>query len=630
MPGRRGRRPVPVAGKLAAKLREEAVCCFCKKADSSVVCDKLLSGKITVHFYCLLFSSGLQQRGDVGGPLMGFLEADITSELRRGAKVRCAYCKKQGATVGCCIKMCKKAFHVGCGCGNDCLLQFYGDYRAYCPDHRPHQRMRPKESGSISCLICACDMVSEPSPQVLITPCCQHSFHRACLQAQASSAGSYFFKCCICNNIDAFQKEMLDHGICIPQQDASWEREQGAYQDLLFRYQRCDAERCRCPNGRETSLEESGDWEVITCSTCGSQGIHKACGNLSRESLHRTNSWVCAQCRKTLSLRPGTAAVIPPNSPLKRKGAAESTSLEPPIKKAKETEPPFSEKMEVLPAAATPCSGIPPLSSSPCPMILPPSSSPCPKILPLSGSPGPGIPRSSGSPCPKITPLSSSLCSKIVPVSSSLCPKIPRLSGSPCLKITPPSSSPCAKILPLSSSPCPGIPRSSGSPCPKIMPLSSSLCSKMVPVSSSLCPEIPRMSGSPCPKITPQSSSPCTKILPLSSSPCPGIPYSSGSPCPKIMSLSSSLCSKIVPVSSSLCPEILPPGGSLSPSRKAAGVATSSPQSKRCDDDDNDSDIEVVAVVLRPKLSPLEVIILDDSDDSDLEDLCGCPRCYNF
>ncbi|KAG0443063.1 hypothetical protein HPB47_015325 [Ixodes persulcatus] len=119
---------------------------------------------------------------------------------------------------------------------------------------------------------------------------------------QASNAGSYFFKCCFCNNIDAFQKEMLDHGICIPVQDASWEREQGAYQDLLYRYQRCDAERCRCPNGRETSLEESGDWEVITCSTCGSQGIHKACGNLSKEPLQRTNSWVCVQCRKTLSL----------------------------------------------------------------------------------------------------------------------------------------------------------------------------------------------------------------------------------------------------------------------------------------------------------------------------------------
>lgn len=293
------------AEKLAAKLREEgsaAVCCFCKKAESSVVCDKLLSDKITVHFYCLLFSSGLQQRGDVGGPLMGFLEADVTSELRRGSKLRCAYCKKQGATVGCCIKMCKKAFHVDCGNANECLLQFCGDYRAYCPDHRPRQRIRPKESGSTSCLICACDMVSEPSPQVLVTPCCQHSFHRACLQGQASSAGSYFFKCCICNNIDAFQKEMLDHGICIPEQDASWEREQGAYQDLLYRYQRCDAERCRCPMGREASLEESGDWEVINCSTCGSQGIHKACGNLSKEPSQRANSWVCVQCRKTLSL----------------------------------------------------------------------------------------------------------------------------------------------------------------------------------------------------------------------------------------------------------------------------------------------------------------------------------------
>ncbi|XP_029847528.2 G2/M phase-specific E3 ubiquitin-protein ligase isoform X2 [Ixodes scapularis] len=323
MSPRRSRRLVRQERKLPAKLLEEdsaAVCCFCKKAQSSIVCDKLLNGKITAHFYCLLFSSGLQQRGDVGGPLMGFLEADIMIELRRGSKLRCVYCKKQGATLGCCIKMCKKVFHVDCGNASDCLLQFYGDYRAYCPYHRPHQRIRPKESGSTSCLICACDMVSEPSPQVLVTPCCQHSFHRACLQAQASSAGSYFFKCCTCNNIDAFQKEMLDHGICIPEQDASWEREQGAYQDLLYRYQRCDAERCRCPMGREASSEESGDWEVITCSTCGSQGIHKACGNLSREALQRANSWVCVQCRKTLSLTEKLDTADWVSTPLVRKG----------------------------------------------------------------------------------------------------------------------------------------------------------------------------------------------------------------------------------------------------------------------------------------------------------------------
>ncbi|XP_029847527.2 PHD finger protein 7 isoform X1 [Ixodes scapularis] len=594
MSPRRSRRLVRQERKLPAKLLEEdsaAVCCFCKKAQSSIVCDKLLNGKITAHFYCLLFSSGLQQRGDVGGPLMGFLEADIMIELRRGSKLRCVYCKKQGATLGCCIKMCKKVFHVDCGNASDCLLQFYGDYRAYCPYHRPHQRIRPKESGSTSCLICACDMVSEPSPQVLVTPCCQHSFHRACLQAQASSAGSYFFKCCTCNNIDAFQKEMLDHGICIPEQDASWEREQGAYQDLLYRYQRCDAERCRCPMGREASSEESGDWEVITCSTCGSQGIHKACGNLSREALQRANSWVCVQCRKTLSLRPGMEAVIPPSSPLKRKGATASTSSEPPITKAKETEPPVPEKTEVLPAAATPCSGISPLSSSPCSMIVPPSSSPCPKILPLSGSPCPEIPRPSGSPCPKITPPSSSLCSKILPLSGSPCPEIPRPSGSPCPKITPPSSSPCSKILPLSGSPCPEIPRPSGSPCPKITPPSSSPCSKILPLSGSPCSKIPCLSGSPCPKITPPSSSPCSEILPLSGSPRPWIP---------------------------------PLSGSLSSSGEAAGAAGSSPQSQKGGDDD--SDVEIIAWY--PKRSPPQFIVLDDSDDSEDSDLlCACPDC---
>ncbi|KAG0435973.1 hypothetical protein HPB47_018215 [Ixodes persulcatus] len=68
-------------------------------------------------------------------------------------------------------------------------------------------------------------------------------------------------------------------------------------------------------------------------------------------------------------------AVRPPSSPLKRKGAAASTSSEPPSTRAKDTESPFPEQTELSSAAATPCSGIPP-----------PRGSPCPGIPPLSGS----------------------------------------------------------------------------------------------------------------------------------------------------------------------------------------------------------------------------------------------------
>uniref|UniRef100_A0A147BNW1 Putative g2/m phase-specific e3 ubiquitin-protein ligase n=1 Tax=Ixodes ricinus TaxID=34613 RepID=A0A147BNW1_IXORI len=240
--------------------------------------------------------------------------------------------------------MCEKKFHVGCGNANDCLLQFYGDFRAYCPDHRPNQHMTPKETGLASCVICACDLVPQPSPRVLLTPCCKNSFHKACLQAQAMSAGSHLFKCSVCNNKEAFQKEMLDYGISIPEQDASWERQQGAYQELLYRYQRCDADRCRCPLGREVSLDGCGDWEVIPCSTCGSQGIHKACGNLSRAPVQNANLWICVQCRKALSQRLATGL---PDGPLKSKGAAASTSTpsESPLTEADGTELPSPERV---------------------------------------------------------------------------------------------------------------------------------------------------------------------------------------------------------------------------------------------------------------------------------------------
>ncbi|XP_029847529.2 G2/M phase-specific E3 ubiquitin-protein ligase isoform X2 [Ixodes scapularis] len=334
---------VPERSCANPRLQNE-VCHFCKMQKSSVGNDEMLKGtKIMVHYYCLLFSSGLKQRGNTSGPLNGFLLADVMAELRRGAKLKCCYCNKFKATVACCLKMCEKKFHVGCGIANDCLLQFYGDFRAYCPDHRPNQHMTPKETGPASCLICACELVPQPSPRVLLTPCCKNSFHKACLQAQAMSAGSHLFKCSVCNNKEAFQKEMLDYGISIPERDASWERQQGAYQELLYRYQRCDAVRCRCPMGREISLDGCSDWEVIPCSTCGSQGIHKACGNLSRAPVQNANLWICVQCRKVLSQRLPTGL---PNGPLKSKGAAASTSTpsESPLTEMDGTELPSPER----------------------------------------------------------------------------------------------------------------------------------------------------------------------------------------------------------------------------------------------------------------------------------------------
>lgn len=41
------------------------------------------SGKISVHYYCLLLTSGLEQNGDEHQGLLGFLLKDIRAEVER-------------------------------------------------------------------------------------------------------------------------------------------------------------------------------------------------------------------------------------------------------------------------------------------------------------------------------------------------------------------------------------------------------------------------------------------------------------------------------------------------------------------------------------------------------------------
>ncbi|KAL1476752.1 hypothetical protein MTO96_036274 [Rhipicephalus appendiculatus] len=106
--------------------------------------------------------------------------------------------------------------------------------RVYCAAYCPGQNVVPMDRDGISlCAICS-EQMTHRSVDVLVTPCCRQLFHQACIQRQAVSAGSHFFRCCHCNNQEAFQREMQDHGIYVPDQDASWEREPHAFEELLF------------------------------------------------------------------------------------------------------------------------------------------------------------------------------------------------------------------------------------------------------------------------------------------------------------------------------------------------------------------------------------------------------------
>lgn len=64
-------------------------------------------GYCTAHLFCLMFSANLNQKGEDDEGINGFRVDDIVKEWRRGSQLKCIYCKKKYATLGCGSKACK-------------------------------------------------------------------------------------------------------------------------------------------------------------------------------------------------------------------------------------------------------------------------------------------------------------------------------------------------------------------------------------------------------------------------------------------------------------------------------------------------------------------------------------------
>jgi hypothetical protein len=129
--------------------------------------------------------------------------------------------------------------------------------------------------------------------RLFYTPCCKKWLHLTCIQQQAYNAGLYFIKCPLCNDKDMFKKAVVDHGIYIPDKDASWE-ESAAFHDLERRYEHCDATQCLCPKGR-AHCDDAGSWEMYVCFICGSSGMHLACLPLPMQQDDAPD-WICDFC----------------------------------------------------------------------------------------------------------------------------------------------------------------------------------------------------------------------------------------------------------------------------------------------------------------------------------------------
>uniref|UniRef100_W5MTX9 G2/M-phase specific E3 ubiquitin protein ligase n=1 Tax=Lepisosteus oculatus TaxID=7918 RepID=W5MTX9_LEPOC len=97
---------------------ELLACVFCKLPDN---CPEKYGEKIsykqqlTLHYFCLLMSSGIYQRGNEDQDIYGFLLHDINQEIKRASKLTCGICKRKGASVGCSVSACPKKVHLPCG-----------------------------------------------------------------------------------------------------------------------------------------------------------------------------------------------------------------------------------------------------------------------------------------------------------------------------------------------------------------------------------------------------------------------------------------------------------------------------------------------------------------------------------
>uniref|UniRef100_A0A034WPK4 PHD finger protein 7 n=1 Tax=Bactrocera dorsalis TaxID=27457 RepID=A0A034WPK4_BACDO len=282
------------------------ICDICKDKTNCTF-DLLMFGDwqhsrdINVHYFCLLLSTNLPQRGKDCSGINGFLVRDIRKEIAAASKRLCCYCGRQNASIQC--FKCNEYFHLVCGRQNRCLYTFVDDFRSYCDECVPRKELQPvglqkRPSSFERCSICRDQMGLYNETMFIFGKCCNRGYaHNVCVQQYAMAAG-YYLRCLWCRSKD-FRESVRWQGIFVPDRDARWETQKGIYTDLHRGHNTCNMEVCLCPRGRDY---QSGKWSVILCSLCGSVGAHNPICLLGRENAKEPlTTFKCATCANTES-----------------------------------------------------------------------------------------------------------------------------------------------------------------------------------------------------------------------------------------------------------------------------------------------------------------------------------------
>ncbi|XP_064417019.1 uncharacterized protein LOC106702352 isoform X2 [Latimeria chalumnae] len=121
-------------------------CAFCHGTSQNQTTGKLFIKKgVAAHQNCMLFSSNLVTSDSQDfEDFAGFQLKDVKAEIRRGRRLKCSYCKKLGASVGCEVPSCRRSYHYPCAVKDGAkIVQKEEEYKIYCKDHRM-QRSRNK------------------------------------------------------------------------------------------------------------------------------------------------------------------------------------------------------------------------------------------------------------------------------------------------------------------------------------------------------------------------------------------------------------------------------------------------------------------------------------------------------
>lgn len=127
------------------KFPNKIICALCEKSDETEITGPLNSkGNISAHQNCLLFASGIYcKNSPTYDDLFGFDVEDVKKELKRGKRLLCHHCKKNGATAGCDVKRCKRSYHYPCALedrGRAVEDSTKGSFKVFCDLHDPESK----------------------------------------------------------------------------------------------------------------------------------------------------------------------------------------------------------------------------------------------------------------------------------------------------------------------------------------------------------------------------------------------------------------------------------------------------------------------------------------------------------